>query len=247
MRTTGLFAACAAVSALALAGMASPSFATPVYVTYTGTISGKDALGDFGAVGAPINAAYTANYEFNVDYSSSLNADKAGDGTTSPGINYIYGGSFYSNDSPAVFASITVGLTTISKTGGNILGEIYGLNYGGTDGYTEQIHYFGADGFFLTNNIFNSKGTLGLTASIETPFSYTVGSGDNSNGNFCEVIHLNATAEDCLSLTPQTLTVSLTAPTAVPNPPTLPLMASGMVALAFLRWRRGKSRSKPAH
>src|SRR4051794_12609921 len=237
MRTKLGLATRAAVCGLGLSAMATPTLAVPVYVTYTGAISGIDVLGDFGQPNSNIaGLAYTAIYAFDVDYSSSSNASNFGDGT-SPPANDIIGGTLFFTDSPVIFASITVGSTTIT-VGGGIWGEIFAQNDGGSTGVTTQFHLAMGSGGFLKNEFFNFQGTSGLTASIETPFSFTFNPAtDSGEGSFCEVALPNSSTADCLALSPNTLTVSLNSPSPAPEPSTVAMFFAGLLGLLALRRR----------
>jgi hypothetical protein len=207
---------------------AVPSQATTVYITYTGTVSGTDRLGLFGTPGANITGAqYKADYVFDVTFglsNSNLN---------SPTWNYIQGGSAYSSPSPNIGATFTIGSTSLSLVG-SAIGEIYGLNQGGVNGTTEQMHYAHDGVNILQNVIYNFSGSSsGLPASITTAFSYTVVPGDTAYGVFDYPY-----SGETLNLTPITLTESLTAPATTPIPAALPLFATGLGALGLLGWRR---------
>jgi hypothetical protein len=229
-----IFAVCAIASTL----FATSSQATTVYVTYQGTMSGTDTFGLFGSPGSQLNdVAYQANYVFDVTY--GLNNSQAGNGTTAPN-NYLLGGTEFGSVSPVMSANFKAGVTTIT-TDGSYLGQIYGLNYGGSSGLAEQFHQAvtGAlgSGINIFNSFFNYQGSSsGLPSSIETAFTYTFNPvTDTRNGGFCEGL-----GTTCLTLLPESLSVSLTAPQATPLPAALPLFASGAGVLGaiFLRRKR---------
>jgi hypothetical protein len=212
------------IASLALFG-ATPSEATTVDVTYTGTVSGIDTLGLFGAPGSDLSGRqYTANYLFDVAFGLNNYYVEVNTATQ----QWIYGGPYYSNTlSPSLGATFNIGGTSVSINGSSY-SEIRGFNYGGTNGQTARTDYAvdSPGSSYVQNYIFNYKGIFsGLPPSITTAFSYTVTAGDTSGGEFCAI--------ECLTLTPTSVSETVT-----PLPAALPLFATGLGALGLLGWRR---------
>src|ERR1700738_1709743 len=211
------------VAGVAMLGGVSQASAAIMDVTYTGTVaSGTDPLGVFGG-GSLVGLSWVATYTFD----TSL-----GNTHSSPYYNYAYGGSSSGSASPVLSSMIT-----INGVGRAVAGSYYGEDYGYASGsFGEQYHlaenYSSGQLEYLENSISNYNGSL--PASITTPFTYTVGAGDNTYVNYS----LDGTAYIYANLT--TLTVSEHVG-AVPEPSTWAMMLLGFASVGFAAYRKRKT------
>jgi hypothetical protein len=228
------------VAGLLLLG-AMPSQATMVYVTYTGTVGdptnqsgATDTAGWFGPAGSNLmGARYEATFVFDVVFGP--------DNPANPMQNTVAGGSLLGNASPSLGATVRIGGHSLTL-GGSYLGLALGENFGGSDGWTHQLHLTHDGPFRLSQEIYNNKGSAsGLPASIDMPFTYAVMSGDTVVGGL--VKSLGNDEYLTLLLRPDGLNVSLAAPAEVPLPAALPLFVTGLGALGLLGWWRGKRKA----
>jgi hypothetical protein len=212
-----------AVAAVLCILSAAPAEATVVYVTYTGTISrGDDPSGVFGQAGSLNGKSFEASYVF----------DTGSFPDTSLTENFVFGGTAFGTPSPVIDpAVLTIGGVSINIRG-NSVGEIQGINQG-PGAFSEQLHRaYDTNGSVLENSIFNYSG--GLPASITTPFIYQVTSIDGGSSDFSAFGASGNMSDD-------TLTVSLTPLSAVPEPSTWAMMILGFVGLGFMAYRRKTS------
>jgi hypothetical protein len=202
---------------------AAPAEATVVYVTYTGTISrGDDPSGVFGQAGSLNGKSFEVGYVF----------DTGSYPDTNPALNFVFGGTNFGSPSPLIDpAVLTIGGVSIDIRG-NLVGEIQGINQG-PGAFSEQLHSaWDTNGSVVENSIFNYSG--GLPATITTPFIYHVTSNDGGSSDFSA---FGASG----NMSVDTLTVSLTPLSAVPEPSTWAMMILGFVGLGFMACRRKNS------
>jgi hypothetical protein len=216
MRSLGLLAG------LVLLVSASHASAATVYITYTGTVSnGYDRGGLFGPEGANLSGdSYVANYVFDTSLGVTY---------SSPIQNYAFGGSSYSDASPALSASVTINGRTVAFTP-NYVGEIYAYDNGS---FREQAHIAASTGWqwSLANYIHNFNGTLPVT--IDRAFIYHLVSGDTENGGYF------GGGSTGLYLSPLSLTeTGGISPT--PLPAALPLFAGGLGVIGLVARLRNR-------
>jgi hypothetical protein len=190
--------------------------AETVQVTYTGTITiSQDLDGIFGAPAASLSGDFVkVVYLFN----TSANGFTLSSATQ----NYVYGGTLFGNDSPALGATVEVN-HHVAQIGGSQYGIINGTN---NSAYSFQSHESdGSDTSYVYSSVTAAPGAL--PASITTPFSYPVVSGDNAVGYF------EISSQTFGGFVPATVAVSV-----VPEPSTWAMTILGFAGFAVMAARR---------
>jgi len=229
-------------ASLALLTSVSQASAAIVTVTYTGIVtSGSDQLDHFhyATPGNLTGASYAAQYVFDTSLGNTF---------SSPNQNYANGGNHpvYATASPNLSATVTVNGYSLALPVGNWIGAISATNNGVTSQQYHYAYFYDNSAFISTNNTLENSITnngAALTASITTPFSYTVVPGDIANGNFWfyGVTQANLGTLGTVALT--SLTVTVEGVSAVPEPSTWAMMILGFAGIGFMAYRR---KSKPA-
>ena len=205
--------------AISVAAFAGSAQAALVDVTYTGLITGgTDVGGDFGSVGATlVGKTITVQYLFNT---------ALGDIDTNPGENSTSGGSLFSDASPGLSASISIGggkPVTFDGASYGSIGET--SNATGSSQSHDITSAAGSD-----VNSFIQAGAGALPDSIVTPFSYTVSAGDFASGSFTLVDGGFA------SFAPTSISLS-----TVPLPSALPMFGAAVLGLGALQIARRRT------
>jgi hypothetical protein len=214
----------ALTSAVLAALFSTSASAALVTETFTGTVTGFDAAGFFGApVG--LNTTFTAQYFY----------DTANGVLQVPvtGQFQQVGGAEFSTSSPSIGANLTINGITYS-TNGNWIAALTTFNS------SHAKIAFGAisevdptSGHYLFNQIINNTGVgVPFPTSITSPFTYTAQTGDNTGGVFF-------IGGDNLTLQATTVTLA----NAVPEPSTWAMMLLGFAGVGFMAYRR---KAKPA-
>jgi hypothetical protein len=225
-----LTALSAVLGALCAALWIQAASADIVTVTYTGTVSGSDAAGYFGAPNTTLNAGtpYTATYVFD---------------TSDPNANHVNGGTYFvtaggsayvpAATTPSISASLTInGQTFTEALAGSYIGALSVANISSAWGFYITADADVANGQVFTNQIFTHDPSSPYPTSLSSPFSYTYNPVGNSgyDGSF-------TIGGDNLALLPDTVTLT----DAVPEPSTWAMMILGFLGLGFLAYRRKNS------
>jgi hypothetical protein len=233
-----MFKSVALASAVLALISSTAAFADIVTETYTGTVSGTDSQGLFGAVGASLdNDTFTATYVFNTNLIGTFaNVNDVG------GQSYTYGGSDLSSLSPAVSAKLVInGVPFItSPTSGSFFSELFAENRtsGGIfEAYAEVVPDLADANTYFYNFIYSPNNTaVPNPTSLTTPFTYTfnAATGDEHASFFIS----NGEQLNLLSNT-----VTLT--DGVPESSTWAMMILGFMSVGFMAYRR-KQNGRPA-
>lgn len=206
----------AAVASVAISLFSTTASAAVVVETFTGTVSGNDVSGLFGAKGAILSTTFTTTYVIDT---SLLGAKQTND----PNGIGTYGGSLYSASSPVSSATITINGITLSE-GTSFYSEHFIDPATGAflaTGYAED-----GTGSILYNIVANADPSAPHLTSLDTPFSYTVSVNSQNEGEFDFL-------SDRLVLFNKTVTVA-----AVPEPSTWAMMILGFAGVGFMAYRR---------
>ena len=225
--------------AVVLSFSATSAQAALVDLTWSGTASGNDGLGLFGAAGALTGVAYTATYRFDTTVGFSQN--------NTNGSDQVEGGSLFDPDRPIplVSASLTINGITFGVDGdyyslyfrqsGEGASQLTTLAQRGIDGNPAP---FGGE---LFQRVFRPGNFYGRPLDQPGAFDFTAS--DNPGGHFSffnrdAMGNLDGPNTD-LSIIPDHLVVALAPSGAVPEPATWALMLGGFgLTGAALRRRR---------
>jgi PEP-CTERM motif-containing protein len=196
--------------------------------TFTGTVSGTDIDGFFGAPNASLapTTTFTATYVFDTNNVSP------GFTRTGVGLQYIYGGTEYSNLDPLVSSTLVINGHTFSSNG-PYLSELYVNNH--LNSFFEGYSFSQASGFpneYFYNYIYSTNASSPNPADLTSPFSYAFQNGDQNNSLF---------VFDTEQLTLLSTTVTVT--DGVPEPSTWAMLILGFAGIGFVAYRR---KSRPA-
>lgn len=216
------------VIALSFAGM-TPSQATIVPVTYTGTVSFvSDVLDIFGS---PADGqSFTLKYVF--DTSLGPNFKNLG-----PELNDIQGGTNTGDVSPSLGAVLTIGAKSF-VFGGSFYAQIFGSNDGTSSGQT----HIAADSDLTSVTTLVQSSTIAIPSSITGFFKYIVDPNTDSAFGFFQIFDQDSNGTTG-NLNIETLTVGTLSETPLPG--ALPLFATGLGAMGLLGWRRQRKIRAP--
>jgi hypothetical protein len=206
------------IAGAALAFVSTAASAAIVTETFTGTASGLDTYGFFGAANTALdsNTAFTATYVFDT---SNVGAGFG------PGSQDIYGGTGYPLPDPLISATVAINGHTFSSNG-FWSSELAVKYFSAFDAYA----FAGtASGRFFYTSIISTNLNAPSPSSVNSPFSYSYQTGDLNNGTFVfdgEHLDLSST------------TVSLAA--AAPEPSTWAMMILGFAGIGAMAYRRRK-------
>jgi hypothetical protein len=229
---------CALAAVLSLA--AAPAQAVLVDLTWSGTATGNDGLGLFGAAGALTGVDYTATYRFDTTVGFSQN--------NTDGVDQVVGGSFFNPDEPIplVSASLTINGITFDANG-----DYYSLYFRQSGEGSSQLSNLAQRenpgnpqpyGGELFQRVFRPGNFYGRPLDQPGVFDFTASDNPGGHFNFFNVDamgNLSGPNTD-LSIIPDHLVIAL-APGggAVPEPATWAIMICGFgLAGAALRRRR---------
>jgi hypothetical protein len=229
-------------------GFVSPAMADIVTVTYTGIVTyDYDTTAIFGnsAYLGYVGEAYQATYVFNT---------ALGQSTSTVGSNQVQGGSINGYTSPLVSATVTVGTTTVSLSGGGvpIPNPIYNGQYlaaqnDGTGPGNPSTLVVNADAYILNGGhlqaSIDSQGYNYLnlySASLTNSENYTTVPGSSTDGRVAFTDYDTGVSTAVLA---DFSNITVTdAVAAVPEPSTWAMMILGFAGLGFMAYRR---KSKP--
>jgi len=203
------------IACSAIAFVSTAASAAIVTETFTGTATGSDTYGLFGAANTALrNAAFTATYVFDT---SNVGAGFG------PGSQVIYGGTAYPLPDPLISAALVINGHTFSSSG-SWSSELMVRNFAAFDAYTSVGD---ASNRFFNTFILSTNANAPSPSSVNSPFSYSFQSGDFNDGTFVfdgELLNLSST------------TVTLAA--AAPEPSTWAMMILGFMGIGFMAYRR---------
>ncbi len=224
----------AIAGALLVLSLASPASAALINVTYTGTVT-YDYDEFTGVINQFVGQSYTASYVFDIPngtyYSSS-------------GSQGYYGGTSFSNISPAISASVTFGSNGPFVITPSYAGQIEIFDNGSIRKQSHVGTQSSDDGVIFINNFSQSSvgGNPGtIPYSFSGPFTYTLAVGDSGSQSF-QLLNSNILTGTNVQFLQvyadvQTLTVS----SAVPEPSTWAMMLIGFAGIGYMSVRRRRA------
>jgi hypothetical protein len=208
---------------MVFASISSGASATIVTETFTGTVTGVDVAGYFGARGATLNTSFQTTYV--------INDNLAGAGQYNSGDEFgTYGGTAYNPaiPSPVISASIVINGQTVN-VGSTYYSEHFETQRSLTSNDFLVTGFAEPTGSSILFNIVSIQDpSAPNVTSLDTPFSYTVsGNNGDDTGSF-------NFGGDQLSLLNNTVTLT----DAVPEPSTWAMMILGFCGVGFMAYRR---------
>jgi hypothetical protein len=226
----------AGVAALGLS--ATSAQAALVDLTWSGTATGNDGLGLFGAPAFLTGVAYTATYRFDTTVGFSQN--------NTDGVDQVVGGSFFDPDQPIplISASITINGVTVDANG-----DYYSLYFRQSGEGSSQLTNLAQRenpgnpqpyGGELFQRVFRLGNFYGRPLDQAGVFDFDASDNPGGHFNFFNVDamgNLSGPNTD-LSIIPDHLVIALAPSVAVPEPATWAIMICGFgLAGAALRRR----------
>jgi hypothetical protein len=225
------------VAAVAMLGGVSQSSAAIMDVTYTGTVStGWDNLGLFGTKGANLTGkSWVATYTFDTSCNACTLHQTSYD-------SWVIGGSSYILFNSATTSPVLSSMITINGVGKAVDGSYLGEDRANHEVPGEQYHYAANSGPGQTETLKNSIRNFSalFPASINTPFTHTVGANDIGYANYYLNYHNGLSGNDIYANL-ATLTVSPHVVAAVPEPSTWAMMLLGFAGVGFAAYRKKKT------
>lgn len=227
----------AGVAALGLS--AAPAQAALVDLTWSGTATGNDGLGLFGAPAFLTGVAYTATYRFDTTVGFSQN--------NTNGSDQVEGGSFFDPDQPIPLVSASLTINGITH---DVDGDYYAMYFRQSGEGASQLSTLAQReidgnvapyGGELFQRVFRLGNFYGRP--LDQPGVFDFDAADSPGGNFA---FFNRDADGNLdgpstglSIIPDHLVIALAPSAAVPEPATWAIMICGFgLAGAELRRRR---------
>jgi hypothetical protein len=205
--------------AITVVAWVKPAGAAIVTETFTGTVTGLDRLGLFGAANASINSTFTSTYVFDTSLGATF--------TSAGGLNTLYGGSAYAPvPSPLISASIVINGHTFAAAIPTFSSQ---LNYESISTGAFEVYTFaensGSVGFY--NVMYSTASNAPSPSSFSSPFTYTFQAGDQNSSTLYD-------GQEQLTLLSNTVTLSA----AVPEPSTWAMMILGFLGVGFMAYRK---------
>ena len=214
------------LSSLIIASLISTNVsAAIVEETYTGTVTGTDTLGLFGADNASLHTTFVSNYFFDTSIGPS----------SSVGQFQVFGGAVVSAPTPSLGATLIINGVPYFTNGGytGLLIAYNSNNVSYRFGTQSQADDFG--GKYLANFVVSELLNVPFPTSLASPFTYSVQVGDFVGGEL-------SIPGELLDLTPTSVTLA----DAVPEPSTWTMLLLGFAGIGLLRYRVSlKARSGP--
>jgi len=219
-----------AIASAVLALASTAASADIVTETYTGTVTGTDYAGYFGAAGAALNTTFTATYVFNTNLEGAYRYNYP----SNPTVAFTYGGVQDGVFSPAISASLLINGQTfkvpnVSPSSNYSELYVHNINF---DNSTFEVEAYVAPNSTDTiyNYILTNDPSAPVPTSLNTPFSY----GLAGSYSYLDIEGQFDFGGDNLLLFSDT--VALT--DAVPEPSTWAMLLLGFVGMGFMAYRR---------
>jgi hypothetical protein len=220
--------------------------ATVIEVIYEGEIlSGQDDTGEFGTPGDLAGLSVVVRMLYDLD---------RGLRSVNPGqFDQVVGGGAYEGAGPPLEVSPSLGATvTVGGVGKGIVGGYYSdasildLGYAAVDEYLHTVQDYYLDVLGNSNSAYVQayfyEAFDAFPEDLETPFSWDI-SGPNQYGYF-QFVRYDAAAAAYFDYAYASFRLdrfTVSALTAVPLPAGAGLLAAGLLALGWVRRRRGVS------
>jgi hypothetical protein len=221
-------------------GIIAPASATIVDVEYTGAMKdGTDGIGIFGAAMTDLTgAAFVLDFVFDTTRGQTV---------SSPTRNSAKGGPAYSlaDPSPALQWTVTINGVKSTVMGGAEGGDIQGAN-GSPSEVNEQFHDARENsGTYAFASMYNALSQISgdIPATIDVPFTLSLGASDAASGTFSIVLGSSQTWGD---FAPTVLTYSISTAGGAPEPSTWALLLVGFAGLGNAGYRMRRSMAAAA-